>query len=281
MSIIRKGVTKLGSYSMKKVYTKTLTADEDGEVSESALAVVTIPQYCHLGYLWLDIDVVGQKTAIDPHKFMEFAIRGSVADVRLDADEGSIGENWETIMKYNMPADPDAATNPGAVAAEDMGITGREHVADYGHEFFRRECILGLPNYAYPSNAEGITYKAHFKYKGHARTKNMTNIGTPKVLAIGALATVPDMVTDKGDSQSGGYTDMLTFYEALRDNIPAVGGEGSVTTGDALPASLENYLYKGLQHDDFTDAHDLNVRMYLTARIDVYEPQHARYTPAP
>lgn len=290
MVVIRKGVTKLGSYTMKKVFTKTVSADDDGSMVEQDLAMIKFPHYTHPGYVWCDIDVVGAKTGHDPQNFMELAIRGSLVNVPLNHDAGSYADNWASAMEDLMPIDPttaDAGTN-----ATDVGITGREHVFPGGHEFFRREQLLGLPNSSYPSDAEKMTYKAHFKYKGHARTPLACAVEMPKWMGFGVTATVPYQLDNSSSNANkslvaaGDYTDNEAHYQALIDNIPSQ-NNAPPTLGDddVLPTTLENYLYHGFQDEGtsspFANADDLHIRMYLTIRLDVYTPTHASYVPSP
>lgn len=287
MTVIRKGVDKIGSYTMKKVFTKTVTADDDGSMVEQCVAMIALPQYTHPGYVWCDIDVVGAKTGHDPEHFMEMAVRGSMANVPPAFDIGTWGDDWDATMEYVVPIDP-TNFDTGTDDATDVGITGREHRYDGGHEFFRREQLLGLPNTAYPSDAETMTYKTHFKYKGHARTPLACAVEAPKWMFFGVTATTPNLLdnSSSGANRSkvafGDYTDNEAHYQALIDNLPHV-GSASPTLGDTdgFPAALENYLYHGYAHDVMADADDLHIRMYLTLRLDVYTPQRANYVPSP
>ena len=133
MTIIRQGVNKLGSYTLKKVFTKIYNADEDGSAAEQCIAAVHIPAYVHPGYIWMDIDVTGVG-GMAPQKFQEMAIRGSIGNAPQFYQGDDAGDDWDAIMNNYMPSDPDQIGDFGGTS-EDVGITGREHVANLGHEF--------------------------------------------------------------------------------------------------------------------------------------------------
>lgn len=287
MTVIRRGAEKLGSYTMKKVFTQTIPADQNAENNEQCLALVHFPHYTHPGYVWCDIDVVGHKEGHEPEHFMELAIRGSLTQTPMFWDTNYQTDNWETKMQYSAPTDPDTFDAGGV--ATDVGITGREHRVPAGHEFFRREQMLGLPNTAYPSDAEKMTYKTHFKYKGHARTPAACAIEYPKMMSFGVIATIPNLLDGASNNDnnslvdSGNYTDNEAHYQALVDNLPSKNNAPpTLGDSDALPGDLEAYLYHGLRHGtESAVADDLYIRMYLTVRLDVYSPKHGSYVPSP
>lgn len=277
MSIIKKGVEKIGSYSIKKVYEKTL--DNSSDV-EQCIIHLAIPAYAHIGYISsLSFEIVGG-SEMDPQNYTECAVRGSIIEQMPSGTPGNFtSDDWDAIMEDAAPIDPDQITAHGD--STDVDITGGEHVAANQHEFFRRTYTLGLPNNAYPTNANKIRYKAAGRYKGHARTGQMLGISNPKQLFVGALSSVPDVESDKSNSAAGGYSDMLTLYQALMDNLPVNSETTSPTQGEAMAAGIEDYLYHGFRHDTLAATDSLHIRMYLSARLDIYQPTGARYVPAP
>lgn len=272
MTIIRKGVEKIGSYSMKKVFQKTLDDSSDGE---QCIAMLLIAPYTHIGYIHsLKWEIVGASEE-DPESFTECALRGSMVELPTGT---TLADDWDAHMNYWMNTDPDEFTSVGTPT--DVGITGEEHVAANQHEFFRREYTLGLPTYAYPTNASKIRYRASGSYKGHARTGNQLDIARGKLFGVGALSSVPGVESDKSDSATGGYGQQA-LYEALLDNLPASSEKSSPSQGDALASGVEKYLYDGVAHDVLSQTDALHIRMYLSARLDIYQPTSSRYISAP
>lgn len=279
MAIIRKGVEKVGSFSLKKMFSCDVSSG-----TEECIAMITIPQWCHLGYGTVRFEVTG-KNEKEAYNTTEFAIRGSIAEI----DEATVLDtnNWQTQMEKLVPIDPDQIESDTNDAI-DVGITGREQPipASAGHEFFRREYTLGLHrNTAYPTNSEAkVTYKTQGSYKGHFKTDKMMNITKPKQLFIGALTNIPHLETsNQHNVSSGGYHSPEQIYNDLMAKVPFPVGPLGVpgTTTDVLDTQMERYLYYGYGTDTTVSDDDLMVNVWISARLDIYTPAQANYVAAP
>lgn len=275
MAIIRKGVDKVGSLSIKKVYEKTI---DDSSQVEQAIALMWFPAYTHLGYIHsLSWEIVGA-SAMVPQSYTECIIRGSIDNTERHETQIA-SDDWDVVMEDFLPADPDQLLDHGATDSVD--ITGEEHVASTGHEFFRRSYTLGFPTNAYPTATDRIRYKASGRYKGHVRTRGFLDISAPKIMAIGALSKIPGVETDKSNSAGGGYANNELLYAALLDNFPSNSEEVGPTLGTAMAAEVEDYLYHGVRQDTHAVTDSLHIRMTLSGRLDLYKPSSSKYVPAP
>jgi hypothetical protein len=285
MTIIRRGVEKIGSFSIKKKYTALIDASDaaEGEV-EFCLAMLAIPSYCHIGYIHSLNYQITTPSEYDPWQTVECVVRGGIGNVPTSLSFND--DDWNALLEDNLPTDP--TTMAGADAdTTSVDITGKEHVAENAHEFFRRSYTLGLPNNAYPVDSSKIKFFAKGNYKGHARTNGQTLIELPKLFGIGVTVDNPAYDADKSDSMGGGATNSESLYQAIKAALPSAGaGDIGPTLGEDLTSGMRAYLYEGIAHDDHSvamnaAAGDIRINLSLSARLDVYEPTAANYVPAP
>lgn len=282
MAIIKKGVDKVGSFSIKKMYTKTIDISAVQEHIEASVAVMFFPAYTHLGYIHsLSYELIGG-AVMDPQNFNECVVRGSIVELP-NSNVTMASDSWDDYMEDYAPIDPNQIVSGGD--AESVDITGREHVASTSHEFMRRSYTLGLPNNAYPTAENKIRYRASGRYKGHARTGQMLSIGSQKMLVVGVTMMTPEFETDKSNSAAGGYADQGELYSALLDSFPSNSEQVPPTLGGTMHTDtnkdIEDYLYRGLQHDSIAANGDLHVRLTLSGRLDIYKPTASSFVPAP
>lgn len=288
MSIIRRGVDKIGSYSVIKEVEKTVS----GNGTEQAVFLLSIPQYAHMGYANIHVDsVMNGADGIAPTRRQEVIISGRIVNVNEDYQSPLVGDDWDDYMEDNMQISPEMLV--GKSDSDFVGITGGNVVAQHGKaiEFMRREYTCKLGKNAYPTNANLIRYAINCSYKGHLRTPNMVDITKPKILAIGVTVSQALVTSHSHDAASGGYTDWNNLYEALVNNIPAESNQDNYTGTDIdvdtdLPNSgstnLKAYLHQGRQIDDLSGAAvGMDTVVRFSGRLDVYRPSTSRYVPAP
>lgn len=282
MTIIRSGVSKVGSYTVKKRFTALVDASDaaEGEV-EMCLAMMAVPAMTHIGYINSMKYQITTPTDFDPWESVECVVRASIGEVPTFLQYNN--NDWNAQIEDYLPTDPTTldATDADTTSVD---ITGKEHVAVNPHEFYRRSYTLGLPNNAYPVDSSKIKFFAKGNYRGHAQT--YPAITSAKLFAVGVTVDNPAFNGVKSDSMGGGFTNSEDLYRALKDGLPAVSGNAGPTMGEDLSANLRAYLYEGIAHDDHTvnmadSEGDIRINLSLSMRLDVYEPLAGKYVPAP
>lgn len=282
MTVVRKGVSPVGHYTVEKQLEGQIAADG----VEDAMFVFAIPQYCHIGYInKLHIAAVGASEQ-DPAQSQEMVIKARTLALSAQHTQPLTGDDWDDYMEDTLSVDPAQVTGHGDQS--NIGITGGTPVADMakGMIWLDRYYDMRLGKNAYPTNASKIRYNVECNYKGHARTPSMLDITRPKWLVIGGVVNQPVFTSDKHDAAGGGYTSFEALYEALLDNIPTRSGTDPEALGDTLPNSgstnLKAYLHQGVQLTDVSGDNDaMNWTMKLSMRLDIYEPAPGNYVAAP
>lgn len=274
MTIIRKDVTKLGEFWMKKVFTGTL--DDDGE--EHALATLAFPGYTWPGYTWLKWSIMSVAEK-DPWATSEFNMKGRHVNV---PEALTFADDMQDLMEAHAPIDEAAADGSTTTTGDAVDITGwNTHVLEGSerYTFLDREYKFGLPNNAYPCNASKIRYTAFGSYKGHCSTKQMVDISQPHMIFIGGLTEQPENVTNQSYAVYGDHSDFGDLYTSLVDLYK--GNSSGDQSTDMVDAALLAYQGQGYSIDDasetadpaaINDDADLFVKLEVTCRVDIYEP---------
>lgn len=286
MTIIKQGVTKIGEFWIKKTFPMTL--DDDGE--EHALAAMAYPAYVYPGYTWINYSVMSIPE-MDPWATSECIIRGR----HVNVPEGlPFSDNMTDLMEAVAPIDEAAADGDLEETGINVGITGRKTHELEGSErytFVTRKHRFGLPNGAYPCNANAIRFTAFGKYEGHCSTKQMVDISQPHMIFMGALTEAANYSGNQSLAVYGDHDSFNDLYNSLVDlfkNEPT----GHQST-DMLSDKLLSYQGSGFSTDDDSaqnqdaspdDIHDnadMFVRMKVTQRLDIYEPDDRSRVLAP
>lgn len=291
MSIIKRNVSKLGEFWIKKTFPMTL--DDDGE--EHPLAALAFPEYTWPGYLWCKWSVmsVAEKS---PWSTAEFNMKARHVNVPQNL---SFADNMQALMETHAPIDESAAINPSGTTAADVDITGGEHAMHcMNNTFFERQYKFGLPNNAYPCNANAIRYTAFGSYKGNVKTPSMVDVCMPSMIFIGGLTNSAYTTTNQSLSVYGDHSDFGNIYESLVDAITRtrttenqqLGAFIDGAAGASPSAGLAPYQSIGFSTDDaseeadpatINDNADLMIKLDVTCRLDVYEADYRSRLLAP
>jgi hypothetical protein len=278
MSIIKKGVNKIGTYYIKKCFTRTL-----GEAgAEEVLAAFIFPEYTHPGYMWVDYAFAGNAD-VDPQEFAEAYISGRMGAMARNHDISSMSDSYMLdLAELYLPYDQDSVSSITATAT-DVGITGGEFAMPAGKnlEFYRRDFKLGLGHSAYPSAAGAIRYAGAGKWKGDVRTKTFAPIDQPKLLQFLGTSSVPSMGNNWATIMAGGNSTTIALYEELVSNIPSRNEPRPYATSQALTSGIEDFIKTGYAADTMTDSETIHCRMYVSIRLDIYEPEPGSTIVAP
>lgn len=283
MAIVRKGVNKIGAYSVgPKHYEVQVSADG----VEKCIALYVIPPYAHLGYMnALNITAIGANEK-DPKNYMYMSVVARTVTLRTGDVSMLTGTSWDDYMEDYAGIDPDTILT--GADSTDVGIPGGEVIAAEAKSniWMERRYKMGLGRNAYPTNASKIRYNVDCNYKGHMRQPSgFLDIALPKLLVVGVAFDGPEQNSNSAHVAAGDYSSWQGLYDALKDNIPAVSGVNPQSMGDDLPASdggdLKAYLHQGRSINGNYSDDTMDVTTTLSARLDIYEPAPGNYVPAP
>jgi len=277
MTIIKKGVNKLGTAWSRKVNIQTIADDGTGTI----LHAHVIPPYVWPGYMWASWDVMDAASGgLHPKKSAEANIFINMVEVPDTVDDPDLDDEAKLIAFCNTHAPIDEAFIGTDSATDDnVDITGQDD-ANIPPAFARTiinkyHYKLALGANAYPTNANEIRYRFQGKYAGHCKTENMVDIAATKLLVIRGNTSVPYIGNDEEIGVMG-QKSPHELYEILVENIPGRGDE-PIGVGDAnLNANLDYWLNTGNRYgntvSDYFDAQELQAKVYVTTRFDIYEP---------
>ena len=279
MAIIRKGVNKIGAYSIGP---KHFDVDVSSDGVEKTIALFVIPPYAHLGYMnALNITAIGSSEML-PKNYASMSIVARTVTLRVDDVEMLTNDSWDNYREDYAGVDPD--TILVGTDATDVGIPGGEIVAAEAKSniWMKRDYDMKLGKNAYPTNASKIRYHVECKYKGHMNEGGgFLDISLPKMLVIGMTVDTPEVAGYSHDAAAGGYTSWQALYDDLKGNIPAIGGVNPQSMGDDLPDSgstnLKAYLHQGRAINANAADDTMNVITSLSGRMDIYEPAPGNY----
>ncbi len=287
MTIIRKEVDKVGEFYQKKLFINAL---DDGGY-EDCIAALAFPAYTWPGYVWINWQIMSFAEK-EPWTTSEFTMRGR----HVNVPEGlTFADDMQDIMEAHAPRTSAAAAGGTTATATNVGITGQEVHELEGSErytFLNRDVKFGLPNNAYPCNANKIRYTNFGSYKGNCKTSNMVDIAEPHMIFIGGLTEAPANTTNQSLSVYGDHTDFGDLYTSLVDLMTKVQSGDQSTS--MIDSALLDFQGSGFTKDTSgemdlsnaanglpTDDSDLIIRMNVTCRLDVYEPASRRRVLAP
>lgn len=279
MTIIRKGVNKIGTAYSRKVNLQTITNDANGVILHAQI----VPPYVWPGYMWAKWNVIdGSDDGVDSWKSAEANIFVQMVEIPDTTDDGgSYNTEAEVLTMANTYAPLDEVflgTDSGS--DHDVDITGTDN-ANVPDSFARTLCKkyhykLEIGGSAYPTNADKIRYHFTGKYGGHLKTAKMVDISATKLIIIRGNTGIPEASATESTGMSGNLSP-YDLYERLVENIPGRNDEAIGTMDDEnLDANLDYWLNHGLTMDettgDFFQAQALQAKLFVTTRFDIYEP---------
>lgn len=274
MTIIKKDVSKIGEFWIKKTFTGTI--DDDGE--EVCHAALAFPAYTWPGYTWIKWSIMSVAEK-DPWATAEYSMKGR----HVNVPEGlAFADNMRDLMEAHAPIDEAAAGGSTTTTGTAVEISGYETHAlegSKGYTFLEREYKFGLPNNAYPCNVNKVRYTAFGSYKGHCSTPAMVDVAAPHMIFIGGLTEGAGVNANESLAVYGDHSDFGDIYTSLVDLYK--GNASGDQSTDMLDSALLKYQGSGFSNDDASetadpgdtiDDTDLYIKMDITCRMDVYEP---------
>lgn len=281
MTIIRKGVSKIGTAWSKKVDTVDVPADG----AEALVYCMIIPPYVWPGQMWLNWDAIDISTSgneTDPWAHGEFNMFGRFVNIPASlrmADFDSDAEILQLVETY-APIDEDQILAI-ETDADLVGITGQTDAVMPPQMkqtlFFERQYQLNLASNAYPTNSNKIRYYINGNWRGDVRTDAMVDVTQPKLLCISAVSSAA-LSSEYPHYAATGALEIEDIYEKLVVNIPGHDTVPPYVTNDTLDANLQIWLQQG--HSQVTQSltnHAELMRTYVksTLRLDIYQPSPA------
>lgn len=279
MTIIRKGVNKIGTAWSKKINAVDITADG----AEVIIHAQIIPMYVYPGQIWCSwtaVDTSAAGSEVDPWVQGEYKIYGRFVNIDSADRLASWNSSTAEILEYvniNAPIDEDQIISDTA-SATDVGVTGATDAvmpAQFKRSLFLdREYNMSLSENSYPTNANKIRFAVKGNYRGDVRTSNFVDVSQPKLLVISAMSSTAEVSQNESQVLSGGL-EIEALYEALVANIPGRNDTTSYVTDDVMNANLAFWLTHGYSEDiegTVFAGKVMRTVMRVTTRMDVYEP---------
>lgn len=287
MTIIRKGVSKLGTAWSKKINSVDITADG----AQCIIHAQIIPQYVWPGQMWISwsaIDTSAAGSETDPWAHGEYNLYGQFVNIDGSARKAEFDskteqldfvEKWAPIDEDQLIADDQPASMIGMTGAADAVVPSQFK----RNIFLEREYQLNLSSNAYPTNSNKIRYYLSGNWRGDVKTSAMVDVASPKLLVISAFSYTGDPHASEEYSMSGNL-EIEGLYERLVTEIPGHDQIPPYTTDTALDNNLRLWLQTG-----YSDALEgttmvpkvMRTTMKVTTRFDIYQPAPAHTIHAP
>lgn len=280
MTIIRKGVKKIGTAWSRKVNINVIPNDGNGSI----LHAMILPPYVWPGMMWAKWKLIDNASGdtVDPRKSAEANVFIQMVELPDDLVPANYDSDAELLSLANTHAPLDEiflGTDSGT--DDDVGITG--HAATEIPDIFARSLVkryhykMGIGQNAYPTNANFIRYHVQGRYRGEMKTSNMVDITKPKLVVIRGNTNIPSVNADEDKALSGDYS-IYDLYQLLVDQLPQ-NNQNEVDSrliDENLNTYLQYYLNEGIDGGEtasnFFEARALNATTYVTTRLDIYEP---------
>jgi len=287
MTIIRKGVSKIGTAWSKKTNAVDVAADGAQKILYSTI----IPQYVWPGQMWLSwdaIDISSAGSETDPwahgeyNMFAQFVnIDGSTLKAEFDTEGEQLDfvEKWAPLDEDQIAVDDAAASKIGMTGADDAVIPS----AMKRTIFLERQYKMNLSSNAYPTNSNKIRYYLSGNWKGDVRPDAMVDVAQPKLLVISAFSYTAETYTGEASSMSGDL-EINALYEKLLTNIPGHDSAIPYTTDVSLDENLRLWLQAGYSESLESTVmvpKIMRSTMSVTTRYDIYQPSPASTIHAP